>query len=82
MDGTERALPLPLMRAKLVLVSEKTASSPASTISTDEELLERVRKRDEVSALTLFYRYNKLAFSVGIKILQDEGEQRTWFRRY
>lgn len=74
MDGTERALPLPLMRAKSVLVSEKPEGVPASTFSTDEELLERVQKRDESSVLTLFYRYNKLAFSVGLKILQDEGE--------
>jgi len=74
MDGTERALPLPLMRARRVLVSENTESSPASAISTDQELLERIQNRDESSALTLFYRYNKLAFSVGIKNLRDEGE--------
>lgn len=74
MDGTERAFPLPLMRPRRILVSEKPESSLASAISTDEELLERIQKRDESSALTLFYRYNKLAFSVGIKILRDEGE--------
>lgn len=62
------------MRAKPVLVSEKSEASPGSVISTDEELLERAQKRDESSALTLFYRYNKLALSVGLKILQDEGE--------
>ncbi len=62
------------MRAKRILVYERPESLSASTISTDEELLERVQRRDETSALTLFYRYNKLAFSVGLKILQDEGE--------
>jgi RNA polymerase sigma-70 factor (ECF subfamily) len=41
---------------------------------TDEELLERLGNRDETSALTLFQRYDKLAFSVGYRVLQDEGE--------
>lgn len=45
---------------------------PSTT--TDEELLERIRNRDEIAALTLFRRYDKLAYSVGYRVLQDEGE--------
>ena len=74
MDGTERALLLPLMRAKRALVSQQPENVTASAVSTDEELLERIQKRDESSALTLFHRYDKLAFSVGFRVLQDEGE--------
>jgi RNA polymerase sigma-70 factor (ECF subfamily) len=74
MDGTERALTLPLMRVKRVLASEQPEHMATSIAPTDEELLGRIQKRDESSALTLFHRYNKLAFSVGLRILQDEGE--------
>jgi hypothetical protein len=42
--------------------------------STDEELLQGVQRHDENSALAIFHRYSKIAFSVGLKILQDEGE--------
>jgi hypothetical protein len=82
MDGTERALLLPLMRAKHALVSEQPENVTASAVSTDEELLGRIQKHDESSALTLFHRYDKLAFSVGLRILQDEAKQKIWFRRY
>jgi RNA polymerase sigma-70 factor, ECF subfamily len=74
MDGTERALTLPLMRAKRALASEQLEHIATSTDLTDKDLLERIQKRDESSALTLFRRYDKLAFSVGLRILQDEGE--------
>jgi RNA polymerase sigma-70 factor (ECF subfamily) len=49
---------------------------PTSELSacSDEQLLERIRNRDKESALNLFRRYSKLAFSIGHKILQDEGE--------
>ena len=68
-DGTERALSLPLLRAKPTLMSEQAFSS-----LNDEELLSRVQGCDEVAALTLFRRYDRLALSVGYKVLQDEGE--------
>jgi RNA polymerase sigma-70 factor, ECF subfamily len=73
-DGTERALPLLLLQAKRALASEQSESVIAAAVSTDEELLGHIQKRDEGSALTLFHRYDKLAFSVGLRILQDEGE--------
>ena len=34
----------------------------------------RIQNRDEASLLTLFHRYNKLAFSVGFRVLHDNGE--------
>lgn len=74
MDGTERALTLPLMRVKRAPASEQPEHMATSIGPTDEDLLERIQKRDESSALTLFRRYDKLAFSVGLRILQDEGE--------
>ena len=73
-DGTERALALPLMRAKPSLASEEIDRAAVSSSHSDEELLERLQDRDKEAALTLFRRYDKLAYSVGYKILQDEGE--------
>jgi RNA polymerase sigma-70 factor (ECF subfamily) len=40
----------------------------------DEELPERLRSGDEGSSLTLFRRYERIGFSVGYRVLQDEGE--------
>jgi RNA polymerase sigma-70 factor (ECF subfamily) len=77
LNGTDRALPLPLIRAKYALAPVQPESAPASDQlihSTDEELLQGVQGHDENSALALFHRYSKIAFSVGLKILQDEGE--------
>lgn len=34
----------------------------------------RIQSRDEASLLTLFHRYNKLAFSIASRILHDDGE--------
>jgi RNA polymerase sigma-70 factor, ECF subfamily len=70
MDGTERAFLFPLIRAKRALALGG-AEPPGFT---DEQLLERVRDHDESSTLMLFRRYDKLAFSIGYKVLQDEGE--------
>ena len=72
-DATERVLSLPLLRVKRTLVSEPADSTSVPSL-TDEELLERVRNRDDGAALTLFRRYDKLASSVGYRVLQDEGE--------
>ncbi|HEY1759342.1 MAG TPA: sigma-70 family RNA polymerase sigma factor [Bryobacteraceae bacterium] len=55
-------------------MSEDARPASASASLTDEELLERLGNRDETSALTLFQRYDRLAFSVGYRVLQDEGE--------
>lgn len=74
MNGTERALPLPLMRVARALVSTQLEGVTASATSTDEELLARIQQRDESSALILFHRYDKLTFSIGLRILRDEGE--------
>lgn len=73
-DGTERALTLPLIRAEHTLASEESESAAVPSTITDEELLERIRNRDEIAALVLFRRYDKLAYSVGYRVLQDEGE--------
>ncbi len=74
MDGTERALTLPLIRAKHPPAPEDSEIAAVPSYITDEELLERVRKRDETAALVLFRRFDKLAYSVGYRVLQDAGE--------
>jgi RNA polymerase sigma-70 factor (ECF subfamily) len=55
-------------------VSTRADAFASSPLCSDEELLARIRNRDEASALALFKRYNKLAYSVGCRILQDAGE--------
>jgi RNA polymerase sigma-70 factor (ECF subfamily) len=74
LDGTERALPLSLLHAKRALASGQPENTTVAAVVTDEELLGHIQKRDEGSALALFRRYDKLALSIGLRILQDEGE--------
>lgn len=72
-DATERAIALPLLQAKHILVQEHLEAA-ASSFHSDEELLRRIQNQDEESLLALFRRYSKLAFSIGCRILRDEGE--------
>ena len=73
-DATGRALPLMLLRAKPTLASEEEeANVPPAAIS-DEVLLQGVRNGDAEAALTLYRRYARLAFTIGFRILKDEGE--------
>lgn len=74
MDAIERALSLPLIRAKHTLAREESEGATEPSTVTDEQLLEHICKRDEASALTLYRRYSRLAFSVGYRVLQNEGE--------
>jgi RNA polymerase sigma-70 factor (ECF subfamily) len=74
MNGTEQTLPLPLIRAKRAPAPTHTDCVTTSTDPTDEQLLERIREGDESSALMLFRRYDKVTFSIGFRIIQDEGE--------
>lgn len=72
-NATDRTLALPLLGARPSLVQEHSLDL-VSPIQTDEELLDRARSRDDEAILTLFRRYNRLAFSIGCRILRDEGE--------
>lgn len=73
MDPLGRALNLPLSRTKPSLAHkhEEAATYPDCS---DEELLEQISNQDTGSILALFRRYNKLAFSIGYRVLRDEGE--------
>lgn len=73
MDASERVLNLPLLRWKRTLAHEHAGATQSSDCS-DEELLERIQNRNDEALLTLFHRYNRLAFSVGYRILRDDGE--------
>jgi RNA polymerase sigma-70 factor (ECF subfamily) len=73
MDATERVMPLPMLANRRSLASEDLECL-ADPISTDEELLERIKQREEEALLLLFRRYNALAFSIGCRILRDPGE--------
>lgn len=73
MNATERILTLPLPRARGSLAQE-TPESSLFPIPTDEELLDRIHHREEEALLSLFRRYGHLAFSIGCRILRDEGE--------
>ena len=46
----------------------------AAPVHSDEDLLLRVQQQDEEALLILFRRYNVLVFSIGCRILRDEGE--------
>jgi RNA polymerase sigma-70 factor, ECF subfamily len=70
-DASELALPLLAARRRLAL--ERRESAPVSA-PTDEELLERIKTRDEEALLLLFRRYHALVYSIGCRILRDEGE--------
>jgi RNA polymerase sigma-70 factor (ECF subfamily) len=72
-DATERVLELPLLGARRTVAQER-AVYPAASTSTDEELLGRIGKQDEEALLTLFGRYSRLVYSIGCRILRDEGE--------
>lgn len=64
---------MPLLRAKPTLASED-ADMTAKALLTDEELLEGVRNGSKGATLALYRRYAKLAFAIGYKVLQDQGE--------
>jgi RNA polymerase sigma-70 factor (ECF subfamily) len=55
-------------------VPEQRDVSAASSSLSDEELLGQVQDCDLGAALTLFRRYDRLALSIGYRVLQDEGE--------
>lgn len=70
MDAIERVLTLPLLTAK-----PRHALEHASVgIDSDEELVARLADHDEAALLTLFRRYNQLAYSIGCRVLRDERE--------
>lgn len=73
MDATGRAISLALLRAKPTVASEEADATEPSRVA-DEKLLEGIRNGDEVAALALYRRYARLAFSIGYRVLQDEGE--------
>jgi RNA polymerase sigma-70 factor, ECF subfamily len=73
MDVTERVLTLPLQRARRSLAQEPSENL-TSSIHTDEELFDRILRREEEALLTLFRRYNRLVFSIGYRVLRDVGE--------
>jgi RNA polymerase sigma-70 factor (ECF subfamily) len=64
---------LPLLRARPALVADRTGNRASSTPS-DEELLGRVRAKEDEALMLLFKRYNRLVFAIGCRILRDEGE--------
>ncbi|HEY9713778.1 MAG TPA: sigma-70 family RNA polymerase sigma factor [Chroococcales cyanobacterium] len=74
MDATNRALSIPFLRAKHAFVPEKIDVAASSNMPTDEDLLESICNNHEGAALSLFRRYVKLAFSIGYRVLKDEGE--------
>jgi RNA polymerase sigma-70 factor (ECF subfamily) len=55
-------------------VPEQSDAASAFSSLSDEELLGQVRDCDLGAALTLFRRYDRLALSIGYRVLQDEGE--------
>lgn len=71
-NATGRVLPISLLRAKPALAPH--LADAAELPFNDDDLIERLRNGDERAALILFHRYNKVAFSVGYRVLQDEGE--------
>ena len=79
MDATERAFSLPLLRAMRRPARERIESSAVAArepevLHPDEELLERIRSRDDDALLLLLKRYGRLAYTIGCRILRDEGE--------
>ena len=73
-DATGRSLSISLLRAKPILAPEETDAVASPALFTDKELLEGIRNCSEGAALALFRRYAKLAFSIGCRVLKDEGE--------
>jgi RNA polymerase sigma-70 factor (ECF subfamily) len=79
MDATERVFPLPMLRRLRLPVRERVEISPGivsepEILHPDEELLERIRSADEEALLLLLKRYGRLAYTIGCRILRDEGE--------
>jgi RNA polymerase sigma-70 factor, ECF subfamily len=72
-NAPDPTLALPLLRARPSLVSDHSRDL-SSAADTDEELLDRVRSKDEKALLILFRHYSRLAFSIGCRILRDKGE--------
>jgi RNA polymerase sigma-70 factor, ECF subfamily len=72
-DATERVLSLSLLTARRRLAVERQQIAPPS-VHSDEELLERLQNCDEKALLVLLHRYQQLAFSIGCRVLRDEGE--------
>lgn len=70
MDATQRALTLTLVGTESIDAPNRSDLNGLS----DEDLLERIRHRDHAAALVLFQRYDRLAFSIGSRILEDQGE--------
>lgn len=62
------------MRAARASATGHPESARTAASCTDQELIERILERDEDSAIALFHRYYRLAFSIGLRILRDEGE--------
>jgi len=73
MDATDRVLMLPLLRARRSSAREQVASPPV-VLHSDESLLERVQYGDDEALSLLLRRYGRLAYSIGYRILRDEGE--------
>lgn len=72
-DVTGRILTFPLLSRRRDAARGELERSISLDV-TDEALLGRVQGRDEEALLLLFHRYNVLAFSIGCRILRDEGE--------
>lgn len=68
-DASERTLPLTLLSA-----SSAPELAPATSEISDEELLVGVGEAQQEALLMLFRRYSRLVFSIGCRILKDEGE--------
>lgn len=75
-DATDRTLALSLLGASGAHEKAHAAhsSTELSDQVSDEDLLGRVGKAEEEALLTLFRRYSRLVFSIGCRILKDEGE--------
>jgi RNA polymerase sigma-70 factor, ECF subfamily len=74
LDGSERVLPFPLLRERLSPRAQDSGGKAEAPSPSDEELLERAHTRDEEATLALFRRYERLAYSIGLRILGDAGE--------
>lgn len=73
-DATDRVLPISLLQGNPASLSEKADVTLSPAAPTDEALLESIRNNDIGAALLLFRRYAKLTFSIGYRVLKDEGE--------
>jgi len=53
---------------------ESTDSKSASSASTDQELIERIKQQDTLALSLAYDRYAKLLYSIALQILQDQNE--------